>query len=75
LNITKKWYSKISIIQQFFVVFAGKKHPIQIGKSQKVEKNQLRSSGIARGPSGLRALGEPSRSQLFLMKYLFLKSV
>jgi len=27
LNIAKKWFKEISIIQRFFVVFAGKKQP------------------------------------------------
>jgi len=37
LTITKKWYSKIFIIQQFlFVVFAGKKQPKQYGKMPEI---------------------------------------
>jgi len=33
LNIAKKWFSKISIIQQFLlVIFAGKKQAKHVGK-------------------------------------------
>jgi len=48
LNIAKKWYSKISIIQQIlFVVFAGKKQPKPVRKNARSLKNiQLRSNDI-----------------------------
>jgi len=37
LNIAKEWYGKISIIQRFFfVVFAGKKQPKQVGKMPEI---------------------------------------
>jgi len=37
LNIAKKWYSKISIIQQhLFVVFSGKKQPKLVGKMPEI---------------------------------------
>jgi len=38
LNFAKKGYSKISINQRFFVVFAGKKQPNQVGKMPEIWK-------------------------------------
>ena len=40
LNIAKKWFIKIPIIQRFlFVVFAGRKQPKNVGKIPENQKN------------------------------------
>jgi len=42
LNIAKKWFINVSIIQiPLFVVFAAKKLPKHVGKCQKFEKIQV----------------------------------